>query len=167
MKPLNGESVKSSVKISLSRFHTCKADPRLPILQVTESLDHPLHLSSIRIVNPPKTSRPGFLNSLLSPFISPIPQSNITPSWLNPSVAYGLEGSTPPSTLHEILYTTKMLTTHLRRFDIFQDQIDVKLEPAKGGVIGDVDLVLGIREKGRVFLKAGTEVGGGEGGFVS
>lgn len=59
-----------------------------------------------------------------------------------------------------------MLTTHLRRFDIFQDQIDVKLEPAKGGVIGDVDLVLGIREKGRVFLKAGTEVGGGEGGFV-
>jgi outer membrane protein insertion porin family len=60
-----------------------------------------------------------------------------------------------------------MLTTHLRRFDIFQDQIDVKLEPARGGVIGDVDLVLGIREKGRVFLKAGTEVGGGEGGFVS
>lgn len=43
----------------------------------------------------------------------------------------------------------------------------MKLEPAKGGVIGDVDLVLGIREKGRVFLKAGTEVGGGEGGFVS
>jgi outer membrane protein insertion porin family len=82
-------------------------------------------------------------------------------------VSYGLEGATPPKTLHEILYTTKMLTTHLRRFDIFQDQIDVKLEPAKGGVIGDVDLVLGIREKGRVFLKAGTEVGGGEGGFVS
>ncbi|KAJ9113502.1 hypothetical protein QFC20_001853 [Naganishia adeliensis] len=132
---------------------------------VTESLDHPLHLSSIRIVNPPRTTRSSFLSSLLSPFISPIPQSSITPSWLNPSVSYGLEGATPPKTLHEILYTTKMLTTHLRRFDIFQDQIDVKLEPAKGGVIGDVDLVLGIREKGRVFLKAGTEVGGGEGGF--
>jgi len=30
-----------------------------------------------------------------------------------------------------------------------------------------VDLVLGLREKGRLFLKGGTEIGGGEGGAVS
>lgn len=31
----------------------------------------------------------------------------------------------------------------------------------------EVELVLGLKERGRLFLKAGTEVGGGEGGGVS
>jgi hypothetical protein len=73
----------------------------------------------------------------------------------------------PPQTLHEILLTTKAMAAHLRGFDIFHDDIDVKFQPAEGGAIGDVDLVLGVREKGRLFLKGGTEIGGGEGGAVS
>jgi hypothetical protein len=72
----------------------------------------------------------------------------------------------PPQTLHEILLTTKAMAAHLRGFDIFHDDIDVKFQPAEGGAVGDVDLVLGVREKGRLFLKGGTEIGGGEGGAV-
>lgn len=37
----------------------------------------------------------------------------------------------------------------------------------RGGDVDEVELVLGLRERGRLFLKAGTEVGGGEGGGVS
>jgi hypothetical protein len=43
----------------------------------------------------------------------------------------------------------------------------VKLQPVRGGDLDEVELVLGLRERGRLFLKAGTEVGGGEGGGVS
>ena len=63
--------------------------------------------------------------------------------------------------------TTKAMAAHLRAFDIFHDDIDVKFQPAEGGAVGDVDLVLAVREKGRLFLKGGTEIGGGEGGAVS
>lgn len=43
----------------------------------------------------------------------------------------------------------------------------VRLEHKRGGDDDEVELVLGLRERGRLFLKAGTEVGGGEGGGVS
>jgi len=43
----------------------------------------------------------------------------------------------------------------------------VRLEHTPGGDEDEVELVLGLRERGRMFLKAGTEVGGGEGGGVS
>lgn len=43
-------------------------------------------------------------------------------------------------------------------------QLRVRLEPAPSGAEDEVSLVLGLKEKGRLFLKAGTEVGGGEGG---
>jgi outer membrane protein insertion porin family len=65
------------------------------------------------------------------------------------------------------LVSTKALAAHLRSFDIFHEDLDVKFQPAEGGAVGDVDLVLGLREKGRLFLKGGTEIGGGEGGAVS
>jgi outer membrane protein insertion porin family len=137
-------------------------------------MDHPLHISSIRIPNPPRVTRPGFLSSLISPFISPTSTSSLSIPWLNPAISSAsLEGpaeahsSRPPETLHEILVTTKALTAHLRKFDIFHDDIEVKFQPAEGGAVGDVDMILGIREKGRLFLKGGTEIGGGEGGAVS
>jgi outer membrane protein insertion porin family len=137
-------------------------------------MDHPLHISSIRIPNPPKVTRPGFLSSLISPFISPISTSSLSIPWLNPAIApISTQGSTsataphPPQTLHDILLTTKALTAHLRKFDIFHDDIEVKFQPAEGGAVGDVDMILGVREKGRLFLKGGTEIGGGEGGAVS
>ncbi len=139
-----------------------------------ESMDHPLHLSSIRIPNPPRNMRSSFLNSLISPFLSSSP--GVLPSFLNPAPTFHATSTSsfssaieqrPPQTLHEILLTSKTLASHLRSFDIFTPDIDITLEPARGGALGDVDLVLGLRERGRLFIKGGTEVGGGEGGAVS
>ena len=127
-------------------------------------MDHPLHISSIRIPNPPRITRSGFLNALTSPFISRPSTSSLSIPWLNPATSSGAPN--PPQTLHEILLTTKAMAAHLRAFDIFHDDIDVKFQPAEGGAVGDVDLVLAVREKGRLFLKGGTEIGGGEGGAV-
>lgn len=57
---------------------------------------------------------------------------------------------------------------YLDRFGIWDMQKSaVKLEHTPGGDDDEVQLVLGLRERGRLFLKAGTEVGGGEGGGVS
>jgi outer membrane protein insertion porin family len=57
---------------------------------------------------------------------------------------------------------------YLDRFGIWDMQrCGVKLEHTPGGDDDEVELVLGLRERGRMFLKAGTEVGGGEGGGVS
>lgn len=47
------------------------------------------------------------------------------------------------------------------------DRIGVRLEPKRGGDPDEVEMVLGLKERGRLFFKAGTEVGGGEGGGVS
>ena len=43
----------------------------------------------------------------------------------------------------------------------------MRLQPVRGGDVDEVELVLALKERGRLFLKAGTEVGGGEGGGVS
>jgi outer membrane protein insertion porin family len=56
---------------------------------------------------------------------------------------------------------------YLDRFGIWDMQRSgVRLEHTPGGDEDEVELVLGLRERGRMFLKAGTEVGGGEGGGV-
>lgn len=44
------------------------------------------------------------------------------------------------------------------------DRAGVRLAPVRGGDEDEVELLLALRERGRLFLKAGTEVGGGEGG---
>ncbi|KAK4683700.1 hypothetical protein P7C73_g6533, partial [Tremellales sp. Uapishka_1] len=123
---------------------------------VYNNMERPLRLSSIRLSPPPPTTRPAFLNSLLSPFLST--PSRFLPTFLHPAPA-------PPETLHEILISTKALVQHLERFGVFDmGKCAIKLEPKRGGDLDEIELVLGLREKGKFFLKAGTEVGGGEGG---
>lgn len=57
---------------------------------------------------------------------------------------------------------------YLDRFGIWDmERSGVRLEHKSGGDDDEVELVLGLRERGRLFMKAGTEVGGGEGGGVS
>ena len=120
-------------------------------------MDRPLRLTSIRLSPSPPTTRSTFLNSLLSPFLG----RTKLPSWLNPAPP-------PPQTLHEILLTTRALVTHLDRFGVFDmDQSGVRLENKRAGEGDEVELVLGLKERGRLFFRAGTEVGGGEGGGVS
>lgn len=57
---------------------------------------------------------------------------------------------------------------HVDKFGVYDmDHSGVRLDPRRGGDPDEVELVLALREKGRLFLKAGTEIGGGEGGGVS
>ncbi|KAI9636477.1 putative mitochondrion protein [Dioszegia hungarica] len=123
---------------------------------VTSNMDRPLRLTSIRLSPAPPVSRTSFLQSLLSPFLSSSSsQSSWVPKWLSPA----------PTTLHDVLLSTKALVAHLDRFGVYDmERSSVKLQPVRGGDLDEVELVLGLRERGRLFLKAGTEVGGGEGG---
>jgi outer membrane protein insertion porin family len=120
-------------------------------------MERPLRLSSIRLHPSPPTSRPGFLSSLLSPFLG----GSSLPGWLNPAPP-------PPQTLHEVLLSTRALVGHIDKFGVFDiEASNVRLENKRGGDPDEVELVLSLKERGRLFLKAGTEVGGGEGGGVS
>jgi outer membrane protein insertion porin family len=57
---------------------------------------------------------------------------------------------------------------YLERFGVWDmNKSGVRLEHKRGGDDDEVELVLRLHERGRLFLKAGTEVGGGEGGGVS
>jgi outer membrane protein insertion porin family len=91
------------------------------------------------------------------------------PEWLNPApAAPGASASAGASTLHDVLLSTRALVAHLERFGVYDtERSSVRLQPVRGGDEDEVELVLGLRERGRLFLKAGTEVGGGEGGGVS
>lgn len=120
-----------------------------------------MRISAIRLQPIPTSTRSQFLSSLISPFLSPAPALPSWLSWLYPAPR-------PPTTLHEVLLTTRALMAHLDRFGVFDvEQSGVRLQPVRGGDMDEVELVLGLRERGRLFLKAGTEVGGGEGGGVS
>lgn len=127
--------------------------------QVSDNMSRPLRLTSLRLSPPPQHTRTSFLDALVKPFLSQ-PHPSL-PVFLNPAPPQ-------PRTLHDILLTTRALVGHLERFDIFKmDQLGVRLEPRRGGDADEVEMVLELREQGRLFFKAGTEIGGGEGGAVS
>jgi outer membrane protein insertion porin family len=154
---LKGEYIAAQQRLSsVVSFPPCSVQDQAE-LQIHDNMDRPLRLSSIRLHPAPPTTRSSFLNSLLSPFLSP----SSLPQWLNPAPP-------PPKTLHEVLLSTRALVAHLDKFGVFDlDQSSVRLENKRGGDADEVELVLGLKERGRLFLKAGTEVGGGEGGGVS
>jgi outer membrane protein insertion porin family len=120
-------------------------------------MDRPLRLAGIRLAPSPPTTRTGFLNSLLAPFMGPTG----LPDWLHPAPP-------TPGTLREILLSTKALIAHVDQLGVFDmERVGVRLEPAPSGEPDEVELVLALRERGRLFLKAGTEYGSNEGGGVS
>lgn len=81
-----------------------------------------------------------------------------SPSWLYSTPP-------PPETLHEVLLSTKYMIQHIDQLGVFDMQrCGVRLEPSPSGNPDEVEMVLSLREKGRLFLKAGTEFGGNEGG---
>jgi outer membrane protein insertion porin family len=119
-------------------------------------MDRPLRLTSIRLAPPPRTTRSSFLNAALKPFVSS--------SHLNATRS----GISQPETLGGVLATTKAMVGHLDRFGIFDmDMTTLGLQPRRGGDPDEVELVVGLREKGRLFLKGGTDAGSGEGSAVS
>ncbi|WOO83756.1 SAM50-like protein SPAC17C906 [Vanrija pseudolonga] len=121
---------------------------------VYENMGAPLRLTSIRLAPPPPTTRTGFLSTLLAPFLG---GSRL------PDCVTG--APPPPQSLHEILLSTKALVQHIDQLNVFDmERVGIRLEPSPSGNPADVEMLLTLREKGRLFLKAGTEFGSNEGG---
>lgn len=79
--------------------------------------------------------------------------------WLHPAPP-------APQNLHEILLSTKALIQHIDQLGVYDmERVGVRLE--SGTNPDEVELLVALREKGKLFLKAGTEFGGNEGGGVS
>ncbi|RUS32371.1 surface antigen-domain-containing protein, partial [Jimgerdemannia flammicorona] len=70
-------------------------------------------------------------------------------------------------TVSSILETAQRAVADLRRFDIFDD-VDLLLDAARDpiAVDGSIDLHINVKEKPRLFIKTGTEIGNGEGSMV-
>ncbi|KAK4694066.1 hypothetical protein P7C70_g8810, partial [Phenoliferia sp. Uapishka_3] len=111
---------------------------------VTDSLDSPLRLNSIRILGATKT-RPSFLRTIFSPYL---PQSH----------------PQEPQSLRSLLSTTRQLSTALSSHGIFS-HLSCTLEKPLSLLADpdDVDIVLRVKEASRYYLKTATDVGDGEG----
>lgn len=93
-------------------------------------------------------------------------------SFLSFLVQPHLNSPTPPSvtedTIEDVLRRVSRITGVLERSDIFSS-VYPSLERSRSPLAGenDVDLILKVRERSRLFLKGATETGNGEGSAVS
>ncbi|BEJ02070.1 hypothetical protein CcaverHIS631_0607520 [Cutaneotrichosporon cavernicola] len=88
-----------------------------------------------------------------------------TPAQLNPPPRRVNLPEREGETLHEVLLSTKYMLAHIDQLGVFDAaHTGVRLEPSPSGNPDEIELVLSLRERGRLFLKAGTEFGGNEGG---
>lgn len=86
--------------------------------------------------------------------------------WLiDPHLAAASHAERP--TLESVLHTTRGITHTLHATDAFAT-VAPRLEASRDVFAedGDVDLVLRVHERGRFYVKGGTEVGNGEGSAV-
>jgi outer membrane protein insertion porin family len=111
--------------------------------QIEDNFDAPMTLSALRVTGTVQT-RASFLAALLKPSLA-----------------------TTPETLGDLLRLTQATQQALAPWGIFK-QIDVRLETPQSLLAekGAVDLVVDVKESGRLMLKSGTEVGQGEGSAV-
>lgn len=120
--------------------------------KVTDNLDTPLALSSLRVLGTEST-RASFLSSLFTPLLI----SHVTSQ----------EDGT--YTLESLLTLSQAIQASVAPFDIFKE-CNVRLEPATSLLEreGAVDLVVDVKEKNRFNgTKVGVEVGQQDGGAVS
>lgn len=110
-------------------------------------MDKPSRLASVRVEGAAHT-RSSFLGWLIAPHLTKVSGAD-------------------PATLGNALHATRGIAHTLLATDIFA-AVEPRLEASRDVFAkdGDVDLVLKTRERGRFFLKGGTEVGSGEGSAV-
>ncbi|CAL5869366.1 uncharacterized protein PFLUO_LOCUS3595 [Penicillium psychrofluorescens] len=121
-----------------------KAQARLSEL-IDQNSTLPCTINSIQVLNAPHV-RHGFLERIFNPLLS--------------------ANHTRPYTLSEALREVSARADRLGRFDLFQQPISVYLdESAPDGQTGlrKIDVLLAVREKSRVLLKTGTDLGNAEG----
>ena len=106
----------------------------------------PCTISSVRVVNAPNTRR-SFLESIFAPLLK--------------------ANNDRPYTLAEALQQVDIAAGKLRRFDIFQEPISPFIDkPSKtdpSTTPTDFDVYLPVKEKSRITLKTGTDIGNTEG----
>ncbi|KAF8318799.1 hypothetical protein DL93DRAFT_2075725 [Clavulina sp. PMI_390] len=103
-------------------------------------------LADVRVQGAQAT-RTSFLDFLIRPHIS----SNATPSAID-------------GTMEDVMRRVSRITGHLEQTDIFAS-VQPALERSRSPLAedGDLDLVLRVKERSRLFLKGATETGNGEG----
>lgn len=119
------------------------------IWQVSASLDSPARIVNVRVQGPTAT-RSSFLGFLIRPHLNaPIP----------PSIT---EGS-----LQDVLRRVDRITGVLERTDIFSS-VQATVERSRSATAGenDVDVILQVKDRSRMFLKGSTETGNAEGSAV-
>ncbi|KAH8690965.1 putative mitochondrial outer membrane protein [Talaromyces proteolyticus] len=120
-----------------------KAQSRLAEL-IDENSTLPCTISRIQILNA-KHTRTGFLERVFSPILS--------------------ANKGKPYTLSEALREVSHGAEKLNRFDIFHEPISVFLDkPTDPNALPtDLDVYVSVREKSRILLKTGTDLGNAEG----
>ncbi|KAL4915163.1 surface antigen-domain-containing protein [Aspergillus aurantiobrunneus] len=122
-----------------------KAQSRLGEL-IDENSTLPCTISSVQVLNA-KNTRRGFLQQVFNPLLSSYQRK--------------------PYTLSEALREISARADKLSRFDIFQQPISVYLDrtPVSDGQTGptNINVYYSVKEKSRVLLKTGTDLGNAEG----
>ncbi|KAJ5895458.1 hypothetical protein N7495_007149 [Penicillium taxi] len=125
-----------------------KAQDRLSELVWSLTIDQnstlPCTISSVQILSAPNTRR-GFLEHIVGPLLS--------------------ANRGRPYTLSEALQEVTVTADKLGRFDLFQQPISVHLDESTNGQTGirNIDVILAAKEKSRLLLKTGTDLGNAEG----
>jgi outer membrane protein insertion porin family len=138
--------VASSWRACESFILLLNIDQRAQVAKVRENTDASMRLSSVRVVGAHRT-RPSFLNWLLKPHLDDMSLH-----------------SPQPTTLSDILKTTRRITANMLETDVFTHVVP-RLEASRDPMAhpGDLSLLLQTRQKGRFFLKTATELGDQEG----
>ncbi|KAJ5180747.1 SAM50-like protein [Penicillium capsulatum] len=121
-----------------------KAQSRLSEL-LDQNSTLPCTISSVQVLNAPHTRR-SFLEHVVRPLVSATKDR--------------------PYTLSEVLREVSATADKLGRFDLFQQPVSVHLDDSTTDSLTglrDIDVLLAVREKSRVLLKTGTDLGNAEG----
>ncbi|KAE8349807.1 Yip1-domain-containing protein [Aspergillus coremiiformis] len=122
-----------------------KAQARLGEL-IDQNSTLPCAISSIQVLNAHYTRR-GFLERIFNPLLS--------------------SNQKKPYTLSEALQEVSARADKLSRFDIFQQPVSVYLDQSPEGDLRtglpNLDVFVSVKEKSRVLLKTGTDLGNTEG----
>ncbi|KAF7591755.1 hypothetical protein BBP40_001135 [Aspergillus hancockii] len=126
-----------------------KAQNRLGEL-IDQNSTLPCAISSVQVLNAHHTRR-GFLEGIFNPLLS--------------------SNQKRPYTLFEALREVSARADKLSRFDIFQQPVSVYLDQTPEGDvqtgIPNLDVYVSVKEKSRVLLKTGTDLGNTEGSAYS
>lgn len=130
----------------MSKWVHANFAPAHTILQIESNSTLPCTISSIRVLNANHT-RKSFLERIFNPIIS--------------------ANKERPYTLAEAIREVSIGADKLHRYDIFHQPISLFIDrPSKtdpSSTPTDIDIYLSVREKSRLLLKTGTDVGNAEG----